>query len=347
MTENHYQPVFELTRGNTVESIHFGAIAVVTSQGNLIAQHGDPHTKTFLRSTAKPFQALPFVEQEGPQSFRFTPKEIALMCASHSGTDGHVTVVQSLQKKAGISENHLRCGVHPPFHEPTQKALQARGKEPTPNHHNCSGKHSGMLSLARLNSWPLEDYLDPAHPAQQKILRAFAEMCDLEPERVSLGTDGCSAPNFAVPLYNAALAYARMCDPNGLPAKRTAACHTITQAMTSHPKMVAGPDRFDTYLMETTQGRIVAKGGAEGYQGIGLMPGALGPDSPATGIAFKISDGGARKNLRAAVALEILRQLKALSETELEALAQFGPTFPVHSWHKTVVGEGRPCFVIA
>ncbi len=344
MTSAPYQPVFHLTRGNIVESIHYGAIAIVDVYGKLIAWHGDPHTATFLRSTAKPLQAIPFIEQGGPQHFSLTTEEIALLCASHWGTDKHVAVVQSIQSKANLSENDLQCGVHPPVDAPTREAMQARGEQPTPNRHNCSGKHSGMLAYAQLNQWPLENYLDPGHPVQQHILRAFSEMCNLPIEQIHLGTDGCSAPNFAVPLYNAALAYARLCAPEVFTPERAATCRTITNAMLSHPDMIAGPGAFDTRLMEVANKKIISKGGAEGFQGFGLLPGTLGTNAPAIGIAYKISDGGSRSTVRAAVGLEILHQIGALTQDEMENLSEFGPSFPVHNWRKLVVGSGAPAF---
>lgn len=339
-----YSPIYELTRGSIVESIHFGAVAVVDRHGTLLAWHGDPHARTYLRSTAKPFQALPFVEAGGPQAFNFTLEETALICASHDGTDDHVAVARSIQQKVGVTENDLLCGVHPSSHEPTLAAMQARGEVPTSNRHNCSGKHSGMLASSQFHGWPLADYVNPAHPLQKSILSAFAEMCDLTPDQVSVGIDGCSAPNFAVPLYNAALAYARLCDPVELSPARAEACRTITHAMMTHPVMIAGPGEFDTCLMEVTSGWIVSKGGAEGYQGIGLLPGVLRPDAPGIGIMVKISDGGARPNVRSAVVMEVLRQLNVLSEREWETLSTFGPSMSVHNYRQILVGEGHPCF---
>jgi len=357
MTVISYQPIFQLTRGAIVESIHFGAVAVVDSSGKLFAWHGDPQTTTYLRSSAKPFQALPLFENGGIQHYRLTSREVALICASHSGTDEHVEVVRSIQAKTGVSEEDLMCGVHAPYHKGTAEALTARGEVPTSNRHNCSGKHTGMLAYARLKGYTLQPdlpYIDLTHPVQQDILRAFAEMCQIPAQEVCLGIDGCSVPNFAVPLYNSALAFAHLCDPRGLPEKRAAACREISAAMMAHPDMVGGPDNFDTLLMKTLSGRLVCKGGAEGYQAFGLMPGALGPGSPALGIALKISDGDLkghnrsvddpRGRVRPAVTLEILRQLEAISADELARLADFGPTFIVDNWRKVKVGLASPCF---
>jgi len=353
MPATPYVLLFEVGRGKIVESIHYGAIAVVDINGKLVAWMGDPQAVTFLRSSAKPFQALPFLEQGGQAAYDLTPREIALACASHSGTDEHVAVVRSMQMKAGISEADLLCGVHFPHHEATADAMRERKESPTPNQNNCSGKHTAMLAFARLHNQGGSDsadslpYIDIRHPIQQAILQTFAAMCDLAVEQVEIGIDGCSAPNFAVPMYNAARAYARLCDPQGghvSDQERADACHAITSAMMFNPDMVGGPGRFDTRLMEVAQGKLLAKGGAEGYQAIGIMPGALYPDSPALGIAIKISDGDQKARARPAVTLEVLRQLGALSQNELDMLAEFGPVNPVENLRKLVVGERHPVF---
>jgi L-asparaginase II len=363
MTGHGYQPVLELTRGRIVETIHFGALAIVDAQGNLVSSYGDPNVVTYLRSSAKPFQALPFIEHGGQAAFGLTASEVAVICSSHSGTDEHVRVVMGIQSKTGVKEADLMCGVHAPFHVPTVEALRRRGEQPTPNRHNCSGKHTGMLSYIQLKRMRGEDlpadipYIDNRHPLQKEILNTFGEMCDVGIDQVSIGIDGCSVPNFAVPLQNAAYAFARLCDPSRLNQVRAEACRTITAAMTSHPDMVGGPDRFDTQLMNAAQGRLVCKAGAEGYQALGLLPGALGPGSPALGIAIKISDGDLGAHSRAqgdphgharpAVTLEVLRQLGALTSKELEILSTYGPTFPIYNWRKIEVGEARPCFSLS
>lgn len=346
MTENNYGfvPLVYLTRGDQLESVHFGAAAVVDSHGRLLRSLGDAHLTTFLRSTAKPFQALPFIEAGGHTHFGFSHQEIALMCASHSGTDEHVRVLRGMQAKIGITEAALQCGVHEPMHKPTAQALCLRQEPLTPNRHNCSGKHTGMLAYAKMLGASLDTYLEPAHPVQQKILQTVAEMCVLPAEKIKLGTDGCSAPNFALPLYNAALGLARLCDPHDLPPRRQTACRTIVDAMSTHPDMVAGPDRFDTDLMRIAQGKLIAKGGAEGYQGIGIRAGVLSPDSPGLGIAIKISDGDPKSRARVIVALQLLKELGALTPEELEAAKAYGPEIEVLNWRKIHVGTGGALF---
>jgi L-asparaginase II len=348
-----YQPIYQLRRGEVVESVHFGAVAVVEAQGRLLAWHGDPRVVTYLRSSAKPLQVLPFIERGGDQAFHLTSKEMAILCGSHDGTGEQVEIVRAIQSKVGVQESDLLCGAHYPLHLPTADAMKARGEKPAPNQHNCSGKHSGMLAHARMRGLPIGDYINPEHPVQKAILETFAQMCALPAEQVAVGIDGCSAPNFAVPLYNAAWAFARLCDPRGLSPERAIACRRITQAMMANPVMVAGSGKFDTRLMETCSGRIVAKGGAEGYMLLGIMPGALGVDTPGVGLAIKISDGDlhshggiAEPNLRPrfGVALEALRQMDYISGKELESLAEFGPVKTILNWRKLTVGEARPVF---
>ncbi len=338
-----YQPVVELTRGNIVESIHNGAVAVSDASGKLYAWWGDPQIVTYLRSSAKPFQALPIVESGAAAHYDLSPKQIAAICSSHSGTDEHVQTVASIQSKVGVTEDDLLCGVHLPYHHETAQRLKEEQREPTPNFHNCSGKHTGMLAMARFLGESLSDYIDPHHPVQELILQTFAEMCGLDPGEVVLGTDGCSVPTFAVPLQAAATAYARLMDSSGLSADRAEACRKVVDAMTSNPYMVAGPDRFDTRLMEVTGGRLLTKGGAEAYQGIGIPAGALGSGSSAVGVAIKIGDGDRGQRARTVVALAVLEGLGALQGEEQEALAEFSPR-AFTNYRGLTVGQVRTCF---
>lgn len=337
---NWYKHVIEVTRGRIVESIHFGAAAVVTSEGRLIAYHGDPYAVSFMRSAAKPFQALPFIELDGDEKFGFTPAEVGLICASHSGTDEHREALMRLQAKIGITEADLMCGTHPPFHQPTADSLLIQGLKPTSNRHNCSGKHTGMLAHALLRGMPLSKYLEMDLPVQQSILQDFAEMCGMPAEQVELGIDGCSAPNFAVPLFNAALGFARLSDPRDQKPERARACQKIFDGMVGAPGMVAGPGRFDTLFMETKKGQILTKTGAEGYQAFGV-PATNG--RPGLGIVLKIADGDLTERARTLMGLEILRQLDLLTPDEATQLAAFD-TRKITNWRNIEVGEIRPCF---
>ena len=347
------QPLFEVTRGDIVESVHYGSIAVVDSNGRLIASHGDPQAVAFLRSSAKPFQVLPFVEGGGVEYYGFTPRELSISCASHEGSDLHVQTVVGIQKKIGVEESALQCGIHMPGDVDAFKALLVNNRQPTPNQNNCSGKHTAMLAHAKMRSLSLENYLAVDHPIQQDILTSFATMSQLPVNEIKLGIDGCSAPNFAIPLYHAALAMACLCDPGGLPAERASACLKITSAMTTHPEMVSAYGEFDEQLMRVGQGKIVCKRGAEGYQIVGLLPGVLNPNSPGVGIALKVSDGDPSRTaldlthsnrVRPAVTLEVLRQLGVLSSEQQQALAAFGAVNPIKNHRGIVTGQSHPVF---
>jgi L-asparaginase II len=339
-----YQALYHITRNGILESSHYGAIAIVTSQGSLFAQVGDPQARTFLRSSAKPFQTIPLLELGGIDKFQITGQELAVICASHSGTDKHLQAIVGLQRRIGITEADLLCGTHPPFDLASRKKLEDQGRLPSQNHHNCSGKHTGMLAQAVLLNVPIQEYTEIEHPVQQGVMTVFSEMCGLNENEIHLGRDGCSVPTFAIPLFNAAWAWAKLVDPETISPQRADSCRQITTAMTSHPFYVAGPGRMDTRLMELVPGKIVAKGGAEAYQAIGVYPNAISPGSPALGIALKIADGDRGKRARRAVTLEILRQLKVLNQEELEHFSSLGPIQTTYNQAGILTGEGQPCF---
>ncbi len=339
-----YAPVVVFTRGRIVESFHNGAVAVVTADGQLVAYYGDPQSVAYLRSSAKPFQTLPLVESGGAQALGFSPRELAITCASHLGLDMHVETVRGLHARLGLSESDLLCGTHPLADPATAARLIREGLAPTPVRHNCSGKHTGMLAQAKFRGAPTADYINPQHPVQQTILQTFAEMCGVEPPSVVVGIDGCSVPTFAVPLVSAALAFARLADPSRLPERRATALRTIFAAMTTNPEMVRGPGDFDTEIMRTLPGVVVSKCGAEAYGGLGIVAGARGANSPALGVALKIGDGASRAD--SIVAAEVLRQLGVLSGAQAAQLAELNlsPRQTLKNFRGLTVGEARPCF---
>ncbi len=338
MKPSDCEALVEVTRGSTVESIHFGAFIVVDSGDKVLASRGAPDLLTYPRSSMKPFQLMPFIESGGIERFGFTEQEIAIMCASHAGTDLHVSVLEGMHEKIGITEDDLMCGVHWPSDAKTRQAMRAAGKTPTPFRHNCSGKHTGMLAYAQMEGFDKKSYLDPAHPVQVRIRETLAEMLGMSPEDLPLGIDGCSAPVYGIPLQNMAKAAALLADPKDLSESRKKVCNTITSAMMSHPVMVAGPGKFDTDLMTTAAGKVFSKGGAEGYQIIGVKPDILKPGSPGLGIAIKIADGDALGRARAFVSLLLLKALGVLSDQDLEALA-FKEKALVKNWRGLEVGK--------
>ncbi len=343
MNAEDCSPLVVVTRGEIVESMHFGGFVLVDSSGRTLACEGNPQMMTYPRSSMKPLQALPFIEMGGQEAYDLTDQEIAMMCASHSGTNLHVEVLRKMHEKIGISEDDLACGVHWPGDADTRTAMIRAGETPTPFRHNCSGKHTGMLAQARLRGLEKTDYLDPHHPVQVKIREAIAEMVTMEPDTMPISIDGCSAPVYGIPLYNMAYGIAKLADPSSLEENRAEACQKITRAMMSHPEMVAGLGKFDTDLMKAGRGRVFSKGGAEGYQVLGVMPGATGKNVPGLGIALKISDGDSGGRARTCVSVAILAALGVLNRDEIE-LFMLGGVMPVKNWRKLDVGEIRPAF---
>ncbi|OWW21511.1 asparaginase [Noviherbaspirillum denitrificans] len=329
----NFAPLAEVIRGNTVESVHYGAVAVVNLRGELLFHAGDPHFLTFTRSTIKPFQALPFLRGGGPAHFGFGSREVALLCASHSGEAMHTTLVESMLHKAGCDEHHLQCGCHVPLHYATENRQPAPGETFTQLHNNCSGKHAGFLAWCRQHGQPVESYLDPMHPLQRAIRTTLADFAGVDEGSMPAGIDGCSAPNYALPLLRLAYAYARLAQagPDPVHGELTA---QLFGAMTSHPELVSGTGRVDLALMQAGTGDWVAKGGAEGVQVLGIRSAGLG-------IALKAADGNARGLQAATVA--VLRQLGLLPQhSGLDAWLR--PQ--LHNLRGLRTGEVRPSVVL-
>jgi L-asparaginase II len=290
---------------------------VVRPGGDLLARVGSERLETFLRSAAKPFQAMPLLVAGGAERFSLSSADLALICASHSGTAAHVERVVDLLRRGGLELSRLRCGVHRPFDEESAVALDRAGEAPTTLHNNCSGKHAGMLLACRLLDLPLASYLELDHPLHRMVLGELSAVCGVAADEIAVGVDGCSAPCFAISLESAARAYAALADPasSGLSAERVTLLRTVADAMTGHPEMVAGPGTFTTRLMEVTRGRLLGKEGAQGVYAIAVR----GP--VALGLVLKIADGWDRA--RSSVVLDLLRQLGSLSREEFDELAPF------------------------
>jgi L-asparaginase II len=320
----------EVTRGGTVESVHRVHVAVVDGAGNLVTHAGDPGFVTFLRSAAKPFQAVPLVASGAADAFGLTDAELALCCGSHGGEPMHVRTVEGIFAKAGISPDLLKCGTHPLWSKAAKDALA--GGKPTPKNHNCSGKHAGMMVLQKHLGADPADYLDPQSPAQKLILQAVATCAGIPASEVRVGTDGCSVPNFAVPLAAGARMFARLAMPTGLPDAETTALARLSRAMAAHPEMVGGSERFDTALMGAGEDRLVSKAGAEGVQGVGDLATGMG-------LLLKVEDGTSRAVAPATV--EALRQLAWLEGRAFEVLGDWWRP-AITNWSGKLVGETRP-----
>ncbi len=317
------QILVEVTRGKLTESIHRGHLAVVDGDGNLIASLGDPNFVTYIRSAAKPFQAMPFVLSGAAERFGFLEHEIALVCGSHSGEAFHIETARAILEKCGLSEEDLRCGTHFPFDDSTAKAMIRADIKPTQLHNNCSGKHSAMLAFAKHIGADLKTYEANDNPVQKKILEIIAKLSSINESEINIAPDGCAAPNFALPIIGMAISFARIVfPPQEFDAEMREACRRIVSAMLAYPEYIGGTRRLDTMLMKAMHGKIISKIGAEGIYCAGVLPSQKWKRG--LGIAIKIEDGD-DKRARAVAAIEIFRQLKILDEVGFESLREFAP----------------------
>jgi len=331
--------LIKVSRGGQGESFHHGSIAVVDSRGTLFDYVGDPEFSTFMRSCAKPFQALPILESGAAERFQFTPAELACMCGSLNGQDYQVQAVSSILTKIGLSEDDLLCGVHPPSHRATARQLEEEGKKPRPIHNNCAGKHAAMLALCVFYAWPTATYPQPDHPVQRLILDKISKMTEVPKDEIKIGMDGCGVPVFALPLRHLAWAFAKLAitpNPKGMAGSDPQqALHRLMQAVLDHPEMIAGDQRICTDVMRAAPGKLFAKTGAEGSYGLSLMGRGIG-------ISIKIDDGSAR-GLNPTV-VEVLRQYGILQGEALKNLRSYGPRTTISNHRKEPVGEIEPLF---
>jgi L-asparaginase II len=317
--------LIELTRGGLVESTHAGAIAIVRATGEVVASVGDIAAPAFPRSAIKPLQAMPLLETGAADRFGFGAPEIAIASGSHSGSATHVAVVRAMLARIGLDETALGCGVHEPMDAAAARELVRAGRNPSALHHNCSGKHAGMLATAVHLGEPIESYWRPDHPVQVRIREALEEMTGTRIDASACGIDGCSVPNWAIPLAGLACAFARLATGEGLSAERVRRCAAIAEACWARPDLVAGTGRLDTLIMQRLPRKVLTKGGAEG-----VCAGAL-PER-GLGFALKISDGAKRAADAAASALI------GLFYSEAQSL---GPPSAISNWRGLEVGEAR------
>jgi L-asparaginase II len=306
-------------RGETIESIHRGHLIIVDGTGETLFRLGDPETVTFWRSSAKSFQAIPFLRNGTAERFGFSDQEIALACGSHSGETMHVETAAKMLDKIGLNELNLHCGAHPPFNEKRAAEMSKSGEQPTQLHNNCSGKHAAMLAFAKYAGADLGTYELMENPVQQAILDCIAEFSGVPRDEIKIGIDGCAAPNFAVPISAMAKSFARLVyPPKSFDDETREACRRIVSATVSNPEMIGGTNRLDTMIICGARGRIVSKIGAEGVYSAGVLPSPRWKTG--LGIAFKVEDGD-DKRARAVVLVELLRQLKILDSDDLRDIS--------------------------
>lgn len=324
-------PLIQTDRAGVAECVHFGAVAVVDHQARLLARAGDPALLSFTRSTLKPLQALPFIAAGGAEHFKLDSAQIAMLCASHNGEDRHVAQVERLLTATRLGYKRLQCGCHTPYF--VELGVKGPAGPYDERHHNCSGKHAGFLAYCVQHKLPLDTYLNADHPLQQAIAEAVLRVCELRTDQIAVGTDGCSALNYAMPLSHLALAYARL-------AAGTAGPHfgpslaRLSHAMRQHPDLVSGSGRNDEAFMRIGRGDWVSKVGADGVQ-------AMGSVSRGTGFAIKIADGSKPALFAASVA--VMDQLGWLDDAQRQALKPWQAA-SILSVKGQVVGSRRAVF---
>ncbi len=339
MTDPSFDPaapvLVELTRGGMTESVHRGVIAVCAPDGAVVESWGDVDRPMYPRSSCKMLQALPLVESGTADRFGLDEERLALACASHNGAAIHTGRVARWLSDLGLGESDLRCGPQVPDDREAREALRAAGRAPDQICNNCSGKHSGFLTLNKaLGGGP--DYVDPDHPVQRAVRDAFYEMTGDAP--MGYGIDGCSAPNFATRLRGLAAAMARMAAPReALTGARADAAERLVAAMAAHPELVAGEGRACTGIMRAVNRggeiRAVVKTGAEGVF-TAILPGLK------LGVALKIDDGATRASESAIAAL--LVRLGVAEADHPEIRARMAP--PQRNRRGIVTGDIRPTF---
>lgn len=324
-------------RGEYIESTHDVHIAIVNTEGELIAYYGDPHRQTFARSSMKPFQATPLVESGAIESYHLTEREISLFCASHIGEQFHRDGVASVLEKIGLAEQDLQCGTHIPRHTESYNQLIREGGELTPFFSNCSGKHSGMLAGVMKQKMAVDSYREIDHPYQQQIIDVIENVADYQRDKIGISVDGCGVPVHRMPLTKVALLFSRLAAPHKWTEgskHRKESLKRVSNAMKTYPEMVAGTKQFDTDLMTAFRSRIVAKGGAEGVH-------CFGDQETGLGVAIKVADGNARGASVSTMA--VLQQLNIGEESTWNKLARYSEA-PVLNARDEKIGVIKPAF---
>ena len=318
-----------VTRGALIESRHRVHAIAMDASGNTLAEANDATIVTHWRSCAKPFQIMPLLESGGFDELGWGDDELALSCGSHGGEPEHVALARSMLASIGMEEGDLACGPHEPLASRGQKLLREAGQRPSRLHNNCSGKHSAMLALARKAGWPTVGYERDDHPVQRACLAEVSNWTGVAESEIVCAVDGCGVVVFALPLSAMALAYARLADA----ARRSPSVPSrIVNAMQTRPFLLGGSDRFDSMLIEATEGRVVSKIGAEGVHSIAIVAEGIG-------IALKVEDGAMRAQFPAVI--RVLQHYGALPHEVPPRLAEFAHR-TLRNTRGEVVGEVRP-----
>jgi L-asparaginase II len=329
--------VVEATRGGLVESAHRGAGAVVDADGRVVFAFGDSEQAVYPRSAVKAFQALPLVASGAADRLGFSDEEIALSCASHSGSEEHVATARAMLAKVGYDEGALECGAHWPLGEDEARALARSGRRPTALHNNCSGKHAGFICLSCAMGVDPKNYVAPDHAVQREVAAAIEAVTGARLSEAMRGVDGCAIPTYAVPLVALARGFARFGTGQGLSPERGKAAARIRAAIAAYPVVVAGRGRFDTEVMSLLGAHAFTKSGAEGVFCAALPEAGLG-------LAVKADDGAGR-----AAQVMIAALIRRFGDFDDETKARLGRFVSprLSNWNGEEVGLLRPAGPLA
>lgn len=328
-----FVPLVEEYRGEALENVHYGAISVVDENGKVLYAAGDPHHQTFLRSAAKPFQAIPVLKRRVDELYGLSGKETALFAASHRGETFHIEALESILRKTGIVEENLYCGPAYPLNE-AARAERLRAHESKRRiFHNCSGKHSGLIALCKHMGWDEETYYMPDHPLQKEIVATLAAIAEVPESSISLGVDGCGLPIFAIPLDKIAYAYMKLACPDRIEDPEiAAAAEKMARLMNEYPDMIADTRFVCSALLKDPN--LTAKGGAKGVYGIGLRRERIG-------ISLKVSDGS--EQVWPCIIGSILERLGYANQATIDRLYEVVPN-EIYNDGGTLVGYRRPVY---
>ena len=270
-----FQPLISEYRGNVIENVRYGCVAVVGERSRLLAAVGDPDETVYYRSASKPIQALPVIARRLDERYGLTPMETAIFSGSHAGEPMHVEALESIWRKTGLREDMMVMKPVLPESAAAREAVLRAGGTKRKAYHNCSGKHTALMLLQRELTGSPEGYWRPESPAQREVRQAVATLSEVPVEQVRVGVDGCGVPVFAVGLRHIAAGFRNLACPEEIadPALREAARRYIPR-LHAFPEMVKGPGTLCTRLNGCAG--VVAKGGASGVYGLGLVGARVG-----------------------------------------------------------------------
>jgi L-asparaginase II len=311
----------DITRGPKVESQHVVDAVVMNAKSEVLAHFGEIHEAVYPRSANKLLQALLLIDSGAYKAQGLDLRHLALASSSHYADAVHTELVHAWLNHLQLSEDNLRCGVQTPSREAVRDSLIKNSLSPHRGHNNCSGKHSGILSVCKHKNYELKNYDLIDHPVQQDLLKILSQVYEYNLRNSPFGIDGCGIPTIAVPLYNLTLGYVNF--------SQQESGNLILEAIAKHPELISGDNTACTEVTRATKGRVIAKTGAEGVFC------ALSPLDDIF-ISLKVRDGGTRAAYFAV--LQLLKKFGCFSSEEEISLDKFlNPK--IRNWEGLQVGE--------